>query len=272
MQTNGVRNGVTTKMQGMATRVTSCQSKAGDRIRTDDFHVGNVIRGPCANPPHRPEIGDKCTQGKSLGGDSITDPHVGIRGEYRSTVLPNTVNPRETSPLSTSPILSIDPSSTCSGYAIMEGERSLREAGCLRPRRSTDQAIYRIAAMARQLEDLIAEHHLRLGVIEITSGKVARRRGGCGAGLAVYGMAVGALFWAMFKALDGAVMTVHENDWTRGIPKRRRARTVEVMFPQYRGIEDPGLDVADAIGIGVWYYGLPARRMQSHPAHENKQE
>jgi hypothetical protein len=101
-------------------------------------------------------------------------------------------------------------------------------------------------------------------VIEITSGKVARRargKGHNGAGLSVYGMAVGYLWRECVAALGESVSTVEENVWTAGVPKDRRARHIATLFPAYRRAKDPGGDVADAIGLGRWYLqrlGTPA--------------
>ncbi len=151
-------------------------------------------------------------------------------------------------------IIAIDPSSKCTGYAVLDGPCKIIDAGLLKPRRQSHPAIIRIGDMVNDALGIIAEHDLKGGVVEITEGKVSRRHGtGGGAGLAVYGMAVGAFWWAMHSALGMCIATT-ENNWTHGVTKARRAVVVRGMFPTYRSIDDPGLDVADAIGLGLWFF------------------
>ena len=223
-------------------------------------------------------------------------------------------------------ILSLDPSSTCIGYAEMAGERAeasdysgvaveLVSAGRITPIKQVASygdakqlaarygyealatapvvkgrlaANDRIESMLADLFDLVLELHPQAIVIEDTSGKVSRRHGGAGAGLAVYGKAVGAVWRTAVDmsvadarnriamgllAATGeaaAVVMVPENEWTGGIGKRRRAMRIAAEFPGYRIEQDPGGDAADAIGLGRWW--LARRWPHSPPRHEGAKE
>jgi hypothetical protein len=164
-------------------------------------------------------------------------------------------------------ILAIDPSSTRVGYALMHSANHLAEAGLLKPGKSSDAAIVRIASFGRDLAALITEAKPTEIVIEITSGKVARRgrqRGMNGAGLGVYGMAVGYLWRTCEVLLPEGVTTLEENVWTRGVSKADRSTLIASAFRQYKPTTDPGGDVADAIGLGRWYMNAlqPGRMRQ----------
>lgn len=88
------------------------------------------------------------------------------------------------------------------------------------------------------------------------SPPAGRRHHGRGAGLAVYGCGVGAIateaeHWA--EANDAAVEAILENDWTRGVPKNTRQIAIANLYQEYRIGNDPGGDIADAIGMAVWW-------------------
>lgn len=150
-------------------------------------------------------------------------------------------------------ILALDPSSTCSGYAAMTDANILVDAGKIKPHRASDPANARIRAMAADVLVLVEQHKPEVVVVEDTSGKVARRHGGGGAGLAVYGKAIGWLV-ATLEAAGVRVVTVLENDWSRGQPKRRRQQIVAAAFKGYDAAKDSGGDVADAIALGQWWF------------------
>lgn len=147
-------------------------------------------------------------------------------------------------------ILSIDPSSSCTGYAVFDG-RSLIECGTFKPKPS-DTANVRIEAMAQDLRDTIAEHAPLVLLIEDTSGKVGRRHKGGGAGLAIYGKSIGYML-ATARATPGLrVITVLENEWTRGVSKDTRTARLAGLRGYDAG-QDPGGDAADAIGLALWW-------------------
>jgi hypothetical protein len=100
-------------------------------------------------------------------------------------------------------------------------------------------------------------------VVEIPSGKVGARHRGSGAGLSVYGMAVGALVWALRSTVIGPsradLWLVEENTWTRSVPKGERLGLLRVQFPEYEEMAaaggDPWGDAGDALGLAVWFSG-----------------
>lgn len=148
-------------------------------------------------------------------------------------------------------LLALDPGSIRTGYAIFR-DGVLVDAGHLRAPKDWT-LVERIYALVADLRKLIDETKPGMMLIEITSGKVQARHGGGGAGLAIYGVAVGAL-WATCMQL-GNVEAVLENVWTGGVPKTKRQRAIAAEFPRYRAIasKDSGGDIADAIGLGMWY-------------------
>lgn len=157
-------------------------------------------------------------------------------------------------------LLSLDPSSTVTGYAVLDGV-ILLDAGRILPVRQKDPPNSRIDAMISELLTLVREQQPEAIVIEDTSGKVSGRHGGRGAGLAIYGKAVGEVRRAM-KQTGIDVFMVLENDWTRGMGKKiDRQRWCEAAYSkQYRAADDPGGDVADAIKLGRWW--LEARKLK----------
>lgn len=169
-------------------------------------------------------------------------------------------------------IFSIDPGSQRSGWAVMTGEEKLVEAGLLLPERTRDGAEKRLQAMMQDLVRLLVQYQPDVVVLEWTSGKViTSRHGGGGAGLAIYGIAIGALWavclqWAQVSRAGGRtceVVCISENEWTHGRPKTRRriggkavpsrVDLIQHRFPAYVPEKDPGGDVADAIGLALWY-------------------
>jgi len=159
----------------------------------------------------------------------------------------------------TKPDLFLDPSSTRTGYALMRGAEEVGDAGYLRPERASDPAMIRCLDMGLEVEGLIQEFEPDWAIVEIPSGKVHRRLAGRsgGAGLSVYGMAVGVILgvcnWHLGRRqLHG----VTENEWTGGVPKGKRCQLLAAQFPAYaeRFARDPGGDVADALGLGEWWY------------------
>lgn len=153
--------------------------------------------------------------------------------------------------------LTLDPSSTRTGYAAWRDDWSLAEAGYFGPSSTRDLALDRIDTMIRELRDFVAEFKPRLVLIEIPSGKVGSgQRRGAGASLTIYGFAAGSVYtWCRWNMPGVDVRTVSERAWTNRVPKAVRARRIAMQFPQYaRAMEhDSGGDAADAIGIGCWF-------------------
>jgi hypothetical protein len=160
------------------------------------------------------------------------------------------------------PIFAIDPSSTRTGWAVMQPPERLLQAGLLLPSKTRAASEFRVETMCRDLRELLDEWQPAVVVIEWTSGKVnVRRHGGAGAGLAIYGIAIGALWqtaviWATsVESCEclARVQCVEENQWTCGTLKQRRMAAVQCQFPEYRNAIDPGGDIADAIGLASWW-------------------
>ena len=160
-------------------------------------------------------------------------------------------------------ILSLDPSSTACGWALLDLAGRILEGGIIKPSKVRAEPQFRIKSMAEDFEQLLNEFRPGIVFIEITSGKVGtNRHKGAGAGLATYGMAVGFLWCVAANWLrqlpaeqqgQTEVVVVKENDWTRGVPKADRIAAVAAEFSQYNPIEDPGGDLADAIALGQWH-------------------
>ncbi len=169
-------------------------------------------------------------------------------------------------------ILSLDPSSTCIGYARFSRDGDLHDAGRITSKKS-QRATVRMVKLAEEIVELVecsTPASRIICVVEIPSGHVNRgRHGGGGAGLSTYGLAVGYLLGRL-ASLDVDVRMVEENKWTRGIPKFKRCRLVALKHQSYQPINDPGGDVADAIGLGEWWIMeqklSPAPRPEAHAA------
>jgi len=178
-------------------------------------------------------------------------------------------------------VFSIDPSSTCSGWALLGPGEEYVASGRLLPPTVTIEPkacapYYRIDAMCMALRKLLDQHRPRHVVIEWTSGKRAGRLGMNVSGLAIYGAAVGALWreavhWTDYwlkQGLAGYVVGIIENDWTRGQPKARRIPIAAGLFPQYDPEQDSGGDEADALMLNVWYQREQKLRELSERANQ----
>jgi len=157
-------------------------------------------------------------------------------------------------------ILALDPSSTRTGIAVMGFDNELIDQFALVPK-PDDTSDVRILIQCRDLRQALDQGVFKpeVIVIEGTSGKINKKRNkGQGAGMAIYGIAVGAIWmtcnwWAADNKSDCPVEIVLENDWTRGVTKKQRAINMSLIYPQYKPYLDPGLDIGDAIGLGLWW-------------------
>lgn len=162
-------------------------------------------------------------------------------------------------------LLAIDPSTTRTGYALMTSAVDVIDAGYLKPKRAKDPAFVRLDDMIEDLTDIalpaeagqVMPTH---GVIEVPSGKPGvGSRAGARASLAIYGFAAG----AMWQCLQCKLTTrrIDEIEWTHGVPKAKRQMIVSAMFPAYRAVIalDTGGDVADAIGVGQYWFTVRER-------------
>lgn len=162
-------------------------------------------------------------------------------------------------------ILALDPSSTCTGYAVMDGPGGVLDAGLLKGERSGDGSEARIEAMVGAVRELIGEHTPGVVVIEMPSGKVGSgQRKGASASLTIYGVAAGEIRRAVKMTLpaelagprESRVVSISEREWTRRLSKKTRQAAIAGLFPGYAagmGL-DGGGDMADAIGLGRWWW------------------
>ena len=161
-------------------------------------------------------------------------------------------------------ILGLDPSSTCTGYAVVravvrdEGQETvLLDAGYLKPAEPRAAPMRRIESMVDELAVIIKDHRPDMAIVEVCSGHAGvGQRHHAGARLAVYGMAVGAM-WEACRVLlgDKQVEWMPEDVWTAGVPKAERQAVIAALYPAYaeQMAADAGGDVSDAIGLILWW-------------------
>lgn len=160
-------------------------------------------------------------------------------------------------------LLALDPSSTATGYALFQDDKLLA-CGKFRGR-AKDRALLRCELMLAEVQGICLDHAPLDVVIEMPGGKVHRRIAGrAPAGLDLYGMAAGMIYQGCNGLHPKAVRAIHAvtpNEWTGGRGKAERAKLYGAMF---RGVYDPaadkGLDIADAIGLGLWFRHETARK------------
>lgn len=172
-------------------------------------------------------------------------------------------------------LLSLDPSSSAVGFAVLRGiePADLVDAGLLRPsmargalgelpdwlhhhlRQRELHATWRILSLVRDALELADEHQPDQIVIEIPSGLYgAGAKQGAKGSLTTYGLAAGAMFGALNHARPLTVAPVTERQWTRWRKgKVQHQATVAALYRQYQADADPGADVSDAIGLGRWW-------------------
>jgi len=149
-------------------------------------------------------------------------------------------------------ILCLDISSTATGWATFAG-KNLRGFGLIKPRGK--DALDRIRDTVVQVLAVVSEEDAQEVYYERSDGKTHRRITKA-ANLSVLGEAQGSVATAL-RISGYPVHAVGTNEWTKGKRKETRARTVRMMFPAYFewSAKDKGLDVADAIGLGVYVLG-----------------
>ncbi len=158
-------------------------------------------------------------------------------------------------------LLAVDPSSTCTGYAVMESAAMIIDGGIIRPDHAGEPVHWRASEMALHLDSMVREYACDQVLIELPDGKVHRRIAGAGhgAGLSLYGLAAGIIYATLAQAVrsrDGMRLhVVTPAQWTGRVPKARRAAALRLRFPELDLSADRGLDMADAIGLGLWFFG-----------------
>jgi Holliday junction resolvasome RuvABC endonuclease subunit len=152
------------------------------------------------------------------------------------------------------PLLCLDVSSSCTGWAAFHAAGPHHERPYsfdrIRPLAKLP-SVQRIDRQVAKLREIVRMCEPALVVMEWSSGKTHGRIARA-SGLAVLGQAQGAVR-QLLADLNVPVVTVPENEWTKGSPKRKRAENVRFLVPNYRIEDDPGFDIADAIGLGLYY-------------------
>lgn len=153
-------------------------------------------------------------------------------------------------------LLTLDPSTTRIGYAVMSDHRTLHEAGAIRPAAGEADANGRVRSMAGDVAELLREQQPDVVLVEDTGSHVHAGRQGGGAGLMVYGKGVGYVL-RVCDEVAGAerVQTVETQVWSRGARKEKRQRQVAAQFSQYDARKDKGCDISDAIAMAQWWFG-----------------
>lgn len=159
--------------------------------------------------------------------------------------------------------MSLDPSSTRSGYCFMDhsSERIL-EGGILSGKKRAVPEI-RIASMSSDLMCLLDRWKPGTVIIETTSGKLNRHRHkASGQGLGVLGLAIGRLWgqvecWKHTLPLEDRtqmrIVLIRENKWIAGRTKQERQQAVALACPKYDPTKDVGADVSDSISM-AWFF------------------
>lgn len=151
--------------------------------------------------------------------------------------------------------MALDPSSTCTGWAVWMSDGRV-ECGRLTPWRSHTPPWERIDQIVDRLSDLLAAMRPVDVIIEIPSGRPGKgaARGATGQ-LAIYGAAVGAVREAT-RQCGTRLNCVDERQWTQGRPQATRRRVAIALYPDLAGRlvdDDPGSDSADALMLGTWW-------------------
>lgn len=155
-------------------------------------------------------------------------------------------------------LLGLDPSSTRTGYSGFSQSGELVDCGLIKPEKASADAIGRISSMVVELMELLVEWMPEVVIVEVPSGKVGSgERRGAGSRLCVYGLAVGAMWQTCVNAPGVPIVdVVDERTWTKSVAKPERQKRIAVEFPRYREVmdKDGGMDVSDAIGIGLYWF------------------
>lgn len=148
-------------------------------------------------------------------------------------------------------LLALDPSSHAVGWALFRGER-LKRCGVWRP--GSGPLWARVARVGGAVAQMLEESGATAVVVEVTSGQVYKRE---------RASSLASLMAAQASAVEAArgpgretpVHPVTELEWTRGVPKKKRASLVAMAEPVYAEFapRDKGLDAADACGVGRWW-------------------
>ena len=151
-------------------------------------------------------------------------------------------------------IVSIDPGSIIAGYAVMENG-ALIDAGLIKPQKQNNPSDMRIAVICTEIDALIKAEEPDIVVLEWTTGKVGKNRHkGGGSGLAIYGIAIGAIWQTIRQIMNTRNIVLIDESWTRGIKKKDRLADLELSCSAYDRSKDAATgDMGDAICLAQYY-------------------
>lgn len=166
-------------------------------------------------------------------------------------------------------LLAIDPSLTCTGWAVMESADSVIAHGTATPKAGPIQD--RIDELCADLEQLAIGHLVGAVVIETPAMNMRGGRDRAVTSGAAYGFCAGQVFRALKAEGVQRGFTVYgtsATDWTKSLGsavrrtrgdtyKLNRVRAVEYMIPSLKGglgVKSKAGNVADAILIGRWWF------------------
>jgi len=173
-------------------------------------------------------------------------------------------------------LLSLDPSTTAIGWAVMKDPEHLTKADRLLPKNREADARERIDSMLPPLSALMRQYEPTYCVVELPGKAMYGRRikglmvaksrkelvgrvNGivqdvltyAGAPWSVYGYLVS---MAELGTRDFDVGGIPADVWTRGMPKKERLLLARLQFAQYKAQPDPDGDIGDAIGLGLYWF------------------
>ena len=177
-------------------------------------------------------------------------------------------------------ILSIDPSSTRVGVAMLRPDETLAKGMLISP--PTQSGGVKLTAVER-IEGIIARLHcsINLGsllldavLVETPSQHTHRyAKGSGGAGLALYGMAVGAVWqWCRGRFGPEIVHAVPVDEWASGSSAKRRTTHIRAQYPSVDWSKDSGADLSDAIAMGLWWMNRQRIKAQTQDTGRNPAE
>ena len=154
-------------------------------------------------------------------------------------------------------LLALDPSTRCTGYAVLAhvgAGTALLDAGRLLPAKLAKPPLERMADMCDEISAIFREHEpITAAVIETAPGSPFLRRRRGHTNLLTYATGVGMMLREVQVRLGrGATFNVSAGTWARK-SKAHRQRVVAMSFPAYDAAADPGMDVSDAIALGLWF-------------------
>jgi Holliday junction resolvasome RuvABC endonuclease subunit len=162
-------------------------------------------------------------------------------------------------------VVSLDPSSTAVGWAVFKCSGNfeaceLTEGGVIRPASRRVTWLRRVCEMTDVLRELLDYGKPDYILVEISVGHVHQRikAASGGAGLSIYGGGVGGVGVTAHRYCaehdDCELVEVEANEWTRQVCKRDRQAAVAAECRLYQPEKDPGADMADAIGLALWWF------------------